>query len=137
MAIHADITYICIDVLMLADVQSSRSFAVCTVRVYCVFQILVLVGYNVPNLSIYIPIYSVFIIICYSFMVHSFHKAVTSRLLRSALYSTQLFNGYFSHDRDGFVDGPRICSWTNENVTHINRYWLLSLGKSKTVNLKG
>ena len=31
--------------------------------------------YNVPNLSIYIPIYSVFIIICYSFMVHSFHKA--------------------------------------------------------------
>ena len=31
---------------------------------------------DVPNLSIYIPIYSVFIIICYSFMIHSFHKAL-------------------------------------------------------------
>ena len=31
--------------------------------------------YNVPNLCIYIPIFSAFNTICYSFMVHSFHRA--------------------------------------------------------------
>ena len=31
--------------------------------------------YNVPNLCIYIRIFSVFNTICYSFMVHSFHRA--------------------------------------------------------------
>ena len=31
--------------------------------------------YNVPNLCIYLPIFSVFNTICYSFMVHSFHRA--------------------------------------------------------------
>ena len=33
--------------------------------------------YNVPNLCIYLPIFSVFNTICYSFMVHSFHRAAS------------------------------------------------------------
>ena len=34
------------------------------------------------KLSIYIPIYSTFIIICYSFMVHSFHKAIMIMIIK-------------------------------------------------------
>ena len=33
--------------------------------------------YNVPNLCIYLPIFSVFNTICYSFMVHAFHRAAS------------------------------------------------------------
>ena len=38
------------------------------------------------NLSIYIPIYSVFIIIYYSFMVHSFHNAKHNTYIHIYVY---------------------------------------------------
>ena len=34
-----------------------------------------------PSLSMYIPIYSLFNVICYSFMIHSFHKAFCTYLI--------------------------------------------------------
>ena len=50
----------------------------CSVNLFFVtgFWILLSYNYNIPNLFIYIPIYSSFNIICHSLMVHSFHKAV-------------------------------------------------------------
>jgi hypothetical protein len=51
------------------------------------------------NLSIYIPIYSLFVIICCSFMVHSFHKA-------GDLDNMRMSGGSSKRSRNGLIMEP-------------------------------
>ena len=83
--------------------------------------------YNVPNLCIYLPIFSVFNTICYSFMVHSFHRAASILLpvLTIVTGILKMLSNIFC--RDLYCDG--INMFSSGEFSHIRDFsifWFIS-----------